>query len=368
MLKFWTTLDPHRRQLAVAAAVLAAALLAWWLPRFLVKADARITTPRLALESLTSTVLYFNGPALPWLVAQRPELLQPEDRDPRSDRARAFVQAVLNPKLFRQLDRRYRFDTLFLAGDPTQYRTLLEHLLETKDFTLTYVDHTSLVFKRNAPQAWSPEALRPVRARLTGVSKHDEAAFLALTGTKLVSARRAAEGKALLEEAIAIDPGVAEAWSGLAIEHMNRGAWGDALAAADQALAIDKQHLGALATKTQVFYATKHFNEAYALSRQLIERLPNDPNVLFKHAQIAHEAHAYKTEIEALEKLITLAEAEQRATTGYRLYLAQAYTAAGNGPPAIENFTRVLADPELPADQRKFAEESIQRIKSRIGQ
>ena len=95
--------------------------------------------------------------------------------------------------------------------------------------------------------------------------------------------------------------------------------------------------------------------------------LPDDPNVLFKHGQIAHEAHAYKAEIRVLEKLIALAESERRSTTGYRLYLAQAYMAAGQGKPAIDNFTRVLADPELPADQRKFSTESIERIKSRTG-
>jgi tetratricopeptide (TPR) repeat protein len=148
---------------------------------------------------------------------------------------------------------------------------------------------------------------------------------------------------------------------------MNRGNWPDALLAADRALAIDKAHLAALSVKTQCLFATKRFNEAYDLSKQLVERLPDDPNILFKHAQIAHEAKAFKAEIDALDKLIARAEAEQRETTGYRMYLAQAYMAVSNGSKAIENFEHVLADPGLPQDQREFAQEGIKRIKARTG-
>jgi tetratricopeptide (TPR) repeat protein len=367
MSGFPKRIQRHRTVLLLACVVGAIVFLAaWLLPRWLQKDDPLVTTPRLALEALTANSLYFNAAARPWLLAQRPDLLTPEDRDERSDRTRAFVQAVANPKLFRQLDRRHRFDTLLLVGDPSQYRTLLDKLLEEKDFTLTYADHTSLVFRRDGVP-WTKDALAPLRSKFAASSKRDRATVLALTGSKLVAARRSEEGRALLEEARALDPSVPEAWSGLALDQMNRGNWAEAITDADRALDIDKQHLGALSIKTQCFVATKRFNEAYALSKQLVERLPDDPNILFKHAQIAHEAHAYKAEIEALEKLIARAEAEERETTGYRMYLAQAHMAASNGAKAIENFERVLADPALPQDQRDFARDSVQRIKSRTG-
>jgi tetratricopeptide (TPR) repeat protein len=358
----------HRRRIALVAAIIAvAAAFIWWLPRNPRNDNVLLTTPRLAIEFLSGTPLYFNGPARPWLLAQRPELLTEADRDLRSERSRTFAQAVANPTLFRQLDRRNRFDTLLFVGDPSQYRTLLDHLIERKDFTLSYVDHTSLVFKRAAAAPWTTKNLAEIRSRLGTLTKREEAEFLALTAAKLTAAHREADAKSLLDEALALDSKSVEAWSALAAYQMNRGEFADALIAADRALSLAPKHLGALATRTQVFYATKRYNEAYALSQRLVELLPDDPNVLFKHAQIAHEAHAYKTEITALEKLIALAEAEQRSTTGYRLYLAQAHTAAGQAQPAIDNFTRVLADPELPADQRKFSLESIERIKSRTG-
>lgn len=349
----------------IAAIVVLA--IGWGLSRSTRRENPILATPQLGLAALTAGSLYFNGPAHPWLLAQRPELLAAEVRDARSARAREFAQAAAAPTLFRQLDRKQRFDTLLFIGDPSQYRTLLDHLIERRDFTLAYVDHTSLVFKRSVAAPWSVNDLAAVRAQLGSVSKQEQAEFLALTAAKLTAAHREAEAKTLLDEALALDPKCVEAWSALAGYQMTRGEFADALIASDRALKIDAKHLGALATRTQLFYATKRYNEAYALSQRLVERLPDDPNVLFKHAQIAHEAHAYKTEIATLEQLIALAEAEQRSTTGYRLYLAQAYTAKGDGKPAIDNFTRVLADPDLPADQRKFSIESIERIKNRTG-
>lgn len=358
----------HRWRIALAAAGLALVVAAvWWRTGFARRDNPLLTTPRLALEALAAQELYFNGPAQPWLLALRPDLLTAEDRDVHSAHSRAFAQAVANPTLFRQLDRQQHFDTLLFVGDPSQYRALLDHLVERKDFTLAYVDHTSVVFKRPAAAPWTMQDLAAVRAKLGPTSPRETAEFLALTAAKLAAAHREVEAKTLLDQALALDAKCVEAWSALAGYQMNRGEFADALTAVDRALSLDGKNLGALAIRTQVFYATKRYNEAYAFSQRLVARLPDDPNVLFKHAQIAHEAHAYKSEITTLEKLIALAEAEQRSTTGYRLYLAQACMAASQGQPAIDAFNRVLADPDLPADQRKFSLESLERIKSRTG-
>ena len=327
-----------------------------------------LATPRLAIEALPAgQSLYFNGAALPWLLAQRAELLTEEERDERSGRARVMVQAVQNPKLFRQLDRQRRFGALLLTGDPSQYRPLLEHLLEAKDFAPVYVDATSVIFQRDAVRGWEPGDLAAVRAKLAQSPVREQAKFLALTGGKLVALRRADDGRKLLEEALALNPKSKEAWSGLALLHMNRGAGKEAMAAVEKALAIDGKFLPALATKTQLLYASKYFSDAYDLSTKLVERVPDDPGILFYHAKIAHEAHAYRAEIKALAKLIAMAEAAERPTAGYRVYLGQAYAAAGDAKPAVAAFSAALADPELPVDQREFAEDNLARIRKRAG-
>src|SRR4051812_16712816 len=149
--------------------------------------NSLLTTPALALEGLQAKALYYNGPAWRWLHERRPDLLGESARYPDSQRVRSFTQAVQNPKLFRQLDRQERFDKLLLIGDPSQYRPLLEHLVETKDWTVVYVDHTSLIFQRAPANPWRVEQVDALLARFGGAPARERAAFLALTAAKVVA-------------------------------------------------------------------------------------------------------------------------------------------------------------------------------------
>lgn len=350
---------------ALLAAIVVAALAfsrGWFSPR-----NPLLDSPRLAIEALDAKSLYFNGRAKPWLLAQRPELVQAEDRDPESERSRSFPQAVENPKLFWKLDRQYRFDALLLVGDPSEYKPLLDKLVETKVWTLRYVDHTSMVFRRDSGRAWQPEDLAKVRERFAQSSARDRAEVLAQTAIKLLAAKQVEAGKTLLDEASDLagrEPHVANA---LAVYYLGKGEWTQASQQVDRALSAQSDFLPALATKTQLLYGMKRFSEAYDLSSKLIEKMPGDPNLLFYHAKIAHEAHAYQAEVAALGKLIQQAEADGRPIGGYQLYLGQAFTAMGDGQRAIDAFMLALDDPDLPDDQRAFARENITRIKKRTG-
>jgi len=339
----------------------------WWGRGYFQTAHPLLAAPALLLEQVPSGTLYYNGAAFEWLRVRRPDLLAPEDRGGATKRSRAFAQAVLAPQLFRQLDREQRFEALLFVGDASQYRTLLDHLVETKDWSLSYVDNWGMIFRRGGGRAWKMEDLQPVRARFAGSGARDRAMFLAQTGVKLAAVREFNAGRQLLDEAVQTDKDLPEAWSGLASYHLQRAEYGEASKAVDRALEIDAEHLPALATKSLLLFGTRRFSEAYELSGKIIARLPDDPNLLFYHAKISHEAHAYKAEIEALQKLIVMAEDEERPVSGYQLYLAQAYTAAGEAKPAIDAFMNVLNDPDLPQDQRNFARESIVRIKQRTG-
>lgn len=359
----------HRKQ-AIAIAVLllvgiVVGLGVWqgWFSR----RNPLLDSPRLALEGLQAKSLYYNGRAKPWLLALRPDLLTPEDHDPESERSRAFLQTVQMPQLFRELDRKYRFDALLLTGDPSEYRPLLDHLNETKDWTLRYVDHTSMVFRRDSGRPWELADFAAVRAHFAGSSKRDRAEVLAETAVKLFAAKQADAGKALLDEASHLAPNEPHGANALATYYLGRGEWRQAMEQVERALSSDQHFLPALATKTQILYGMRRYSEAYALSSELIAMLPEDPNLLFYHAKIAHEAHAYQAEVEALGKLIHQAGEEGRPIGGYQLYLGQAYTAMGDGPRAIEAFMLALDDPSLPTDQRDYARENITRIKKRTG-
>jgi tetratricopeptide (TPR) repeat protein len=358
----------RRRALLIVLSVIILGVATWTVHQYWQKPDPLLTTPTIALESLKTKSLYFNNSARPWLLAQRPDLLAAEDRDADSERSRGLTQAVQNPKLFRQLDRQARFDAVLLTGDPSQYKPLLDHLIATKDWKLSYVDHTSLVFRRDVSRPWELADLATVRARLAKNSAYERATALAQTATKLLAAGQPELGKKLLDEAAQLAPRHPEVANGLAIYHLDRGEWREASAQVEKALSADGKFLPALATKTQLLYGTKRFSEAYDLSRELVAKLPQDPGLLFYHAKIAHEAHAYKAEIEALEKLVTWADFEGRPVGGYQLYLGQAYASVGDAQRSIDSFMLALNDPDLPADQRAFARENIARIKKRSGQ
>jgi Tfp pilus assembly protein PilF len=356
----------HRPHILVLG-TLALALAVWGVLALRTRPGRLSETPELALAALQAKSLYFNERARPWLLSLRPDLLTPEDHENNSERTRQFVRAVQNPKLFRQLDRQYRFDALLLTGDPSEYKPLLDHLITTKDWSLRYVDHTSLVFRREEGQPWNAADFEPVRRHFAKEPADEQAAVRALTATKLIAAGQPEAGKQLLDEAVPLAPRNPWVANGLATYHLGRGEWREAAEQVRRALAADKDFLPALATQTQLLYGTRHFSEAYDLSRRLLARLPDNPGLLFYHAKIAHEAHAYKAEIEALEKLIAQAMAADHPVGGYQLYLGQAYASAGDATRAVDAFMLALNDANLPDDQRAFARDNIARIKKRTG-
>jgi tetratricopeptide (TPR) repeat protein len=356
---------PRSRRLAWGLAACAVAVAAWFaISRHAV--DPLVSTPMLALEAAAGKSLYFNAAAHPWLKARRADLLPADAVDAEGERVRGYVQAVENPKLFRQLDREHRFDALLLVGNPSEYRPLLDHLIETKDFLPVYLDHWAILFRRGAERAWQPDDLAPWRQRIAELPDSQRAACLAETAVRLTALRRLEEARTLLDEAAALDGDEPTMWNGRAVWHSQRGEWKEALTCADRALRGKMEPLSAVATKAQALYAMKEFSAAFDLSRRLVERVPDDPGILFYHAKIAHEARAFRAEIEALEKLIALAESSRRPTSGYCIYLGQAYAAVSDGKRAVSAFTRAIGDPELPKEQREFAQESIQRIQSRV--
>jgi len=80
-----------------------------------------------------------------------------------------------------------KFDALLLVGDPSEYKPLLDHLVETKDWTLRYVDHTSMVFRRDSGKAWEIADFAPVRARFAKGRERDLAEVLAQTAIRLLA-------------------------------------------------------------------------------------------------------------------------------------------------------------------------------------
>jgi tetratricopeptide (TPR) repeat protein len=336
-----------------------------WGPHRRHPASPELSTPKLALAVLHAKSLYFNGPARPWLVSLRPDLLASERPEGNAERLRSFAQAVQNPTLFRQLDRQHHFDALLLVGEPRQYQPLLDHLVESKDWALRYVDHTSVIFHRGRDSDWQPAALSVIEP--TFVNAWERADFLGLAAAKLLSLRMPDAARDVLDRADRLGGESLEVLCTRADYHMNRGEWGRSLALTDRILSRDSGHLGALATRSWVLFVTKRYEEALLASRKLIEAYPEHSHLLFSHARMAHKRGAFDEEIQVLSRLIRVAAEAGSPTAEYRVYLAQAYAEKSEAKEAIEQLVVALREGGLPGKQRKYAEELLERIRSRSG-
>ncbi len=351
---------------------------AWsrWLSPWLFPPNPRIVTPSVALAELKAPSLFFSNEARPWLNKLRPDLLHPDDRDADSPRSRAIRQANINPKLFRQLDRQVRFDTVLLLGDPSGYQRLLNHLIEPepskRDFQLVYLDHWSYVFRRGNVKPWAAADAVALRAKMENVGASDRAVFLARSAAKMLAIRDYGVARAWLDEALALDGDSVDALAGMANFQITLGKWKEAEAFADRALEKDADCVAALAARIVVQRATKHFLDAFRTSKRLNQLIPEDPMRLWQHAETAREARLREEQVTALERLIALATAEDRPTGMYEFYLGDAHVYlstedATHAPLAVEHLRRALTDPTLSPEHRKFAEERMETIRERTG-
>ena len=330
------------------------------------KISPEIATPMIAVERLQAKSLYFTPQARACLIADAPQILSPDDKDAQSERSIAFAQAAQNPGLWRRLDRQYHFDTILLSGDPATYYPLLQHLLESGDWTLTYLDHTSLIFQRPPAKPWMPANMETLRRKFNAYPVRDQVIFLSQLAGKLSAVTQFTQAKHCIDDAMKLDPKSPEAQTELALYHAHFSQWKEVLAITDAVLAKNKNYRPALETRAQALLATKRFEEALKASDHLMELAPKDPSVLFLHAKIAHENHAYSREVSALQSLIEQTLKLNRSVSGFRIYLGQAFEANGAALPALEQFQGALNAGDLSPEQKKFVRESIERIKSRM--
>jgi hypothetical protein len=345
--------------LAVGAGVLACrhhARTAW---------SPALATPELLLRTLgegdsEGGGLYLNASAQGWVSKLRPRLLTP---DPV--RLRDMVQAAEEPAIFRRLDRESRFRGLVLMGDPSEYRELLKHLRGSGDWRLVYLDHMGLVFRREQGKGWKPADLELVRGSF-GVD-WEWAVCMGLAGQKMLAMGMREAAGDWTRRAVEAAPGKAAVHAARAHYWVACSRWDEARSEAFRAVELESDNLSGLSALVQVHMAGNRFEEAYRVSKRLVELRPEDPALLFHHAKMAHQVHAYGSEVEVLERLVRRAEVEGRPVSGYQMYLGQAYAAQGAAVPAVEALEKALADPGLSPEQRQFARETMERIRKRAG-
>jgi len=318
-------------------------------------------TPALAVGVLNSQSLYFTISARDYLSKNKPALFSPHDNE--ADR-QDFKRAEADPVTWRQLDRKYHFDTALLCGDPGEYNKLLEHLLAANDWTLTYLDHTSLIFKRSPAKPWTINDFHTLQQKFANYPKGDRAIFLMETGAKLLAIGQLTLAKQQLDESLGLDGKSADTWTELALYEVRDNNYKKALEYAGKAVDIDGDNTHALATKAQILFSIRRFDDALSVSQQLVRANPDDQNILFFHAKIAHESHAYTMEIPTLLHLIEVVEKAHEPTAGFHIYLAQAYARNKQNDASLDEFQRALDEGGLSPEQTKYINESMTTLRS----
>ncbi len=319
-------------------------------------ADPRLAGEQLAIARLDDVhYLFFPPGSHADLQAARPDLVSAADE-------RAFAQAVQTPNVFRSLDHQRQFDAVLLSGDPTTYRPLLKHLADTKDFVLTWLDNSDLIFRRIGATPWTESKLTATAAQFQGENR---SRFLAGAATRLIAIGQLPIARRALDDAQADGKELPEYWTALALYDGEIAHWPDALDALARALALDPEFTPALTTKAQILFGARRFDEALAISDKVVEQHPDDPSMLFFHATLAHQAHSYDREIAALKHLIDMAEAQGQSTTGYRIYLGQAYAESGEAMLSLIQFQTAVESPDVSPEQRDFAEDCIGKIRQK---
>lgn len=371
---------PRPILLTVAAlgliAIVGIGFAAWHWKRH-VPASPELATPIMALAHLPQlhgSALYFTPAALEFVkphwaewAMRAPSIdgTQQIHSPPPEELANQFGACAQNPKAWHALDREWRFNAALLTGDPAGFRAVLDALHKSPDWTLTWLDHTSLIFQRGSTRPWAATDLDSLKAAFATHSSAERVEIRVQTAHRLTALGEIVTAQALLDEAIKIDPNSAPAWTELACTHAMLTQWDRALEASNRAIDSDKRYLPAIASKANALYALGKFNDALVLTRRLVLDTPDDGQILALHARVTHAAHAFQEEIEVLTRIIALSQSKTLPTGAWHIFLAQAYAEDGQGEPALQQFEAALKQPELTDQQRAFAQKGIDRLQSR---
>jgi hypothetical protein len=331
------------------------------------RVEARLTTPMLLFQKMgdrfQQAPVFTNSAGAEILRRGYPP---PPVSNPAADTPELqekFAQSISNPKLWRTLDREFRFGSVYLGGSPSEYRPLLKYLQKSPDWVIFHMDHLGVAFVRQPAEAWKPEDLDAIRAMFSGDRRNDQVAFLSSSAAILVELDELEHAERYIKEALELNPNRPDAHTGAAILSARREKWEEAIQSADAALKSDKNSVPARYVKAQALFALERYNESWEISTRLAEERPEDPTVLLLHAKASHEAGDIEAEIAALRRLIDLVGRASGSVSPYRVYLGQALSANGEPQAALAELEAALAAGDLDPAQKQFASMAAKRLR-----
>jgi lipopolysaccharide biosynthesis regulator YciM len=98
---------------------------------------------------------------------------------------------------------------------------------------------------------------------------------------------------------------------------------------------------------------TGQTDEALVQARDLVNRNGENETTLFLLARTANAAHSRQEEIDALARLVSVAQSDHQPLGASLTYLGQAYAKDGQRGNALRTLQQAILAPELTGEERK---------------
>jgi tetratricopeptide (TPR) repeat protein len=271
-----------------------------------------------------------------------------------------FASLSMNASRWRERFRRQKWDTVLLSGPLGEYRPLLDHLMASPDWHLASVTNYGFLFRYGS--GLPPRALD---RRFRCGSDQETAVYLAQIAGYYDAIRRTTEARACIERALELAPQNTSVLSHAASFAIAQKRWQDAIEYSSRALANDHGLAHAKVVQALALFEIGEAKKADDLMNDVLLESPDDPYSLFLSARIRRSLNDYGGEVEALQRLISIAGKSGRSSVHYQVYLGEAYARQGLAEPALRSYRAALESGQL--DPRRSAEirRAIEEIESK---
>ncbi len=308
--------------------------------------NPRLAAPVALVETTAghSRRVFVNPSALISVAAVNPALIDP------STPPVELATLVQSPTKWRAEHRNNPFSAVLLAGNLTEAKPLIRHLLESPDWHLARVDNQGIVFLPGGQADHLEPEIPPFE------SPQERATYLSQYAICLDAAGQKTAANARMDEALEIsgnDFSILVRAASLAA-FQNR--WERARSLAVKA---DKARPGSFEAEYLLAWSlleTRAFGKAFDLTTRLARSHPQDITILMLHARAARASKDFTTETATLEKILPLTKNDPASTSRIHLFLGQSWAQRGFPDQAMAHYKLALDGDLSPAETRDIRE------------
>lgn len=287
-----------------------------------------------------------------------PELIQ-RDIEPSS-----LGQWMSNPVKWREADREKSASSILIAGQLTEARALVSHLLSAPDWNLNLVTNQGVLFLRGAGTPFSPPSPANFASRFS--LPREKALGLSQMALVLQEVGLRTDARAYMDKAMAETPRSGDVLLRAASLAASQGRWSRALSFAEDALhhSAEASQGGYLLALSQL--ETGSAAKAFAATDGLLREQPLDVATWLLRARAARRLHDGAQETIALEHLLSIAQDAKVPTGRIHLFLGQAWAGRGFPEQAKTHYAAALLQGLTPAETRDVEEAIITIDRNRL--